>query len=39
MPTSAEYEAIEFTITNPTNNVVKMSTAVSQCRMRVRTGK
>ena len=36
--TSAAYEPTEFTITKPTNNAVKTPTAVSQCRIRVRTG-
>lgn len=38
MPTSVEYEPSQLTITNPMNNMAKMRIAVSQCRIRVRTG-
>ena len=37
-PQRLRMSRVEFTMTNPMNNALKTSTAVSQCRMRVRTG-
>jgi hypothetical protein len=38
MPTNAEYDPSQLTITNPMNNMEKIRIATSQCRIRVRSG-